>query len=241
LATKPLAWKTGSFGDEGALSAAHRSKLAERFGIEDRQLIDLSSMLAFALNPKTFIPCMATYRKQQRKGALELEKIITDLRLAEYKLKAAERRLMSLHINYPRTDIRPDDPQETYASMLFEARISVQTVLRSFTRSATKFGVNSTEGPDKRKVRDNRRQLVLNQVFRFWASIGRPVTITTAVSTSKRTGPLVDFVNAVVGFTTEPQAQLNGETIWAEIKAWKTNEKRFASVSIEDKNLDLAT
>jgi hypothetical protein len=82
---------------------------------------------------------------------------------------------------------------------------------------------------------------VLNQVFRFWASIGRPVTITTVVSTSKRTGPLVDFVNAVVGFTTEPQAQLNGETIWAEIKAWKTNEKRFASVSIEDKNLDLAT
>jgi len=60
---------------------------------------------------------MATYRKQQRKGALELERIITDLKLVEHKLKAAEKRLMSLRINYPRTDIRPEDPQETYGHL----------------------------------------------------------------------------------------------------------------------------
>jgi len=184
---------------------------------------------------------MATYRKQQRKGALELERIITDLKMVEHKLKAAEKRLMSLRINYPRTDIRPEDPQETYAEMLFKARISVQIVTGSFERSITKFGVWSTLMPDKRRVGDDRRNLVLTQIFRFWASIGRPVTITTDGSTSERTGPLVDFVNAVVGCTTEPQAHLKGETIWAEIKAWKTNEKRFASVSIEDKNLDHAT
>lgn len=75
---------------------------------------------------------------------------------------------------------------------------------------------------DRRKVPDLRRGQVLACLFAFWSEAGRPLSITTdPIDNSRRTGALVEFVNAVVRYLTEPSSELSGDTIFNELAAFK--------------------
>ncbi len=75
---------------------------------------------------------------------------------------------------------------------------------------------------DKRAVSDQRRRLVLSCLFAFWDQAGRPLSVTTdPIDNSRRKGPLIEFVNAVVRCLTSPSRELSGDVIYDELTQFK--------------------
>jgi hypothetical protein len=66
---------------------------------------------------------------------------------------------------------------------------------------------------DKRLLVDMRRQWILPAIFQFWYEHGPNRRYTTDKATSERSGPLVEFTNALVSCITDPSLQLSGDTI----------------------------
>ncbi|SDE73484.1 hypothetical protein [Ruegeria marina] len=231
---KTMNWKVQQFGPEGALSKEQQSKLGLDHDIDVGELAHLSQTLAFALSPRTVTTRISTVIRQMNKGPEELELALQDLRRAERYLLKGSIRLSRLRIAYPALEKQVSDPNLLYRGKLYDALATVELLNTLLARSAGKFGVSALDEPDKRRVRDERRSVVLRQIFDFWDQIGRPVTISSDGSSSERSGPLVKFVNSVVRYSTDPQGTLNGETIWSEIKDWRImqNLHEMATVAI---------
>ncbi|WP_209835247.1 hypothetical protein [Ruegeria sp. HKCCE3926] len=234
MARKSVNWGIWNYGPEGALKDAMKSDLAIRFSVERSKLDDLSQRLAFALAPDTVKTSVVTIVKQIEKGPEQLEAFLQDLRRAEHYLKKASQGFSNLHIDYPNAGQRADDPNEFWRRMFHNAVTTVEHIDHSLTRSAGKHSAHTLDEPDKRRARDERRTIVLRQIFEFWERIGRRVSYSTDGITSERRGPLVDFVNTIVPLLSDPPATISGETIRSEIQGWREWRDAMASVSIPE-------
>lgn len=78
--------------------------------------------------------------------------------------------------------------------------------------------------PDKRRMRDLRRELICADIFRLWEQVGRKVSSTTNPLISEREGPLIAFVNDIVALVTEPSTRLSGETIHSDIARYRNRK-----------------
>ena len=62
-------------------------------------------------------------------------------------------------------------------------------------------------------------------MFAFWESSGRKLTITNDTFNNRRTGLLIDFVNAIVPSINELSSTLSSETIHDELKLYKRSKR----------------
>ncbi len=77
---------------------------------------------------------------------------------------------------------------------------------------------------DKRKSVDMRRQLVVQSCCHIWMDAGRKVSYTTKShdpGAPQRSGPLIAFIQAVVGFVTIPSKEIPVETLRRDIDRFK--------------------
>ncbi|MES0828482.1 hypothetical protein [Ruegeria sp. SCP11] len=234
MARQIVNWNVQNYGPQGALNDAMRADLSIRFDIKPCELEQLSQNLAFALAPGTVKASILTIVKQMEKGPEQLEAILQDLRRAEHYLKKASQGFSNLRIDYPKAGQRADDPNMFWRGIFDNAMTIVEHINRNLTRSAGKYSSHTLDAPDKRRTRDDRRSVVLWQIFEFWGCIGRRVSYSTDGVTSERRGPLVDFVNAVVPLLSNPPATISGETIRNEIREWWAVRSVMASVPIPE-------
>ncbi|NOD49264.1 MULTISPECIES: hypothetical protein [unclassified Ruegeria] len=230
MAKTSVNWNVQNYDRQGALSEVMRTDLTIRFDIEECELDNLSNKLAFALAPDTARQSIVTIVRQMEKGPEQLETVLQDLRRAEHYLKRASQGFSNLRIDYPKAGHGTDDPNRLLHGLFDGAVTTVEEIDHCLTRSAGKYSARTLDVPDKRRTRDERRTIVLRQIFELWERIGRRVSYSTDGVTSERRGPLVDFVNAVVPLLSNPPATISGETIRNEMREWRTERDMMASV-----------
>ncbi|MGO4917107.1 hypothetical protein [Pseudogemmobacter sp. W21_MBD1_M6] len=231
---QPLSWIIRPESEQGPLNEKQMQKLAEDFDLSESDIRTLSQRLAYPLSKRFVVRGVLEVIKGLAKGPAELEKLIKELRHAEMRLKRAATLYSKIQVEFPGTATGVNNPNEFYKSELHDALSKVQLINKSLTQSATKHKVYFSGYKDMRRERDDRRSAVLGSIFDAWDAAGRNVSISTIGSSSERTGPLVNFTNAIVRCLTNPTASVNGETIWSEIKVWHSNQRYRSSVSITD-------
>lgn len=77
------------------------------------------------------------------------------------------------------------------------------------------------EPRDKRQVHDGRRLTVIESCCYIWLDAGRRLTFTTRadkLTREQRDGPLVNFIQTVIGMVTTPSRRMSGETLRRDIE-----------------------
>lgn len=80
------------------------------------------------------------------------------------------------------------------------------------------------EPHDKRKVQDVRRVAVIESCCYIWLDAGRRLTFTTCserLNPDQRSGPLITFIQTVIGMVTAPSCKISGETLRRDIEKVK--------------------
>jgi hypothetical protein len=230
-----LAWKIGVFGPDGPLTPDQIAGLAAQSKLPVESLTALSSTLSHPLHPDFFVGSVVTVVKQMEKGERDREVAIKTFRTAAKRLREGAALIESLDFDFPKTSIRPDDPNLMLRSMARDALSNVELVISSLERSAKRRAVTYAGDPNKRKISDDRRIAVFYSICDFWFEQHGKVTMTSDPIAKKRTGRLVAFANAVIGCLTDPSATVSGETLLKDLEQWRI-DRRYdgTSVSIDD-------
>jgi hypothetical protein len=229
-------WVVRSRGSEGALTDAQVYRLATEFGLSEDCLRCLSKDIAHPLSPEFFVGDIVKVLKQQDKSSAEIDKLIKNIRQAEIRLIKATAQIRETSIQFPNVGQGIEDPNIWLTTELGMSTQNVQFIRRLLEKSTKKYSASYFGEPDKRSNRDHRQGSVLFAIFDAWKASGRKVTISTNAVTSERTGPLVDFADAVISCVTNPVIQLKGETVWQAIKRWQKLRKLEDKVDQFPKN-----
>lgn len=232
----PPNWIVKSETEQGPLNSEQVSALAQASNLAEADVRALSQTLAYPVSNRFFPRGVIKVVKQMNKAPSELEKLIKELRHAEARIKQSVALYSQIEVRFPAIERGISDPNIMYRKDLDVALLNVEQINRSLARSSKKHGARFTGDPDKRLNRDERRIAVLSAIFDTWHAAGREVNVSTIGSSSERTGPLVDFTNSVVRCLTDPAIDLNGETIWSDIKKWRNRQRsQDTSVLITDR------
>lgn len=215
---QPPNWIIRPRSSHGALDDTQVQSLAKEFMLPEPEVRKLSKTLAHPLSERFAVRGILKVIKQMEKGPSELEKLIKELRHAELRLRRAAALYSEIHVRFPAVERGTGDPNPFYKAQLDQALSNIEIINSSLAR---RYTARFTGDPDKRQRRDERRGAVLRAIFDTWDAAGRKVSISTIGSSSERSGPLVDFANAVVRCVTDPATEISGETIWSEIKEWR--------------------
>jgi len=229
-------WVVRRRGPEGVLTNAQTLKLSEDFGISEQDVQALSKSIAYPLSPEFFVGSVVKVLKQQEKGPKELDILLTSIRQAEVRLATAVAQIDLIRIQFPNAGRGVEDPNTWLTDELAASLTKVQFIRGALERSTKKYATNFLGEPDRRKNRDERQWSILFAIFDAWKASSRKISITSHGVTSERSGPLVDFTNAVVSYVTDPVTQLKGETVWQAIKEWREAKKREEQVDQFKKN-----
>ncbi len=210
-------WKIAKYGVAGALGDEQiRSIVAEfALGIDDLRRLSLS--LGVSLHPiHNLIPVTRS---------TATARAVKEVKSAHKKINSAMAAVNSAITGLERVQPESGDPGS--ADRLQRATVLHLKAIFGQLSAALSAVDKLSKNPqallliapnDKRRLHDQRRELVLSALFHFWANAGRKLTFTTDPLTSKRRGPLIDFVNAVVACVTDPPSTLKGESIVTELR-----------------------
>lgn len=206
-----------------ALTADEIDSIAARFDLPREDLATLSRDLAVALN-KVVRPISVTLPRET--AIKRAQEAMRDA--AEDILSASERMVRGIE-RLEALDTQAAGNRKgaaRFTALLADYELVLQDIetlhrrLR-FLAEAPDVALD-LQPADKRKVPDLRRNEVLGCLFVFWSQAGRPLSVTTdPIDNSRRTGALVEFVNAVVRCLTDPRSDLSGDTIFTELVAFK--------------------
>jgi hypothetical protein len=218
-----VAWRVRDLRD-GALDEEQIQKLAADFQLDPKLLRQLSLDLAGSLQKKIHprVRLRLGIIIPPNKAPDELGRAIKEIRLAEKNIGKALSRLDRLYIFDPLREKRTEDSLVVFLASLRQSYKEMSFTRRVLERRARiEDGVHFRGEPDKRRTRDYRRKLICSCIFEAWTRGGRGLSYTTAPGSSERRGPLIEFVNAVVGCVSTPPGKLNGETIRRELDSFK--------------------
>ena len=214
-------WVVRRRGPEGVLTNAQTLKLSEDFGISEQYVQALSKSIAYPLSPEFFVGSVVKVLKQQEKGAKELDILLTNIRQAEVRLAKAVAQIELIRIQFPNAGRGVEDPNTWLTDELNASFEKVQFIRGALERSTRKHDAYFIGDPDKRTQRDDRQWSVIFAILDTWEASGRKETYTSDGVTSKRSGPLVSFTNAVVSYVTEPVMEIKGETVRQALDIWR--------------------
>lgn len=221
--TIPWRLRTSRKSRIGALSPEKISELATNFHLDISAFEKLSLNLDIALSPQLHISQPEFRQAKVKKGVQEVYSTIKALHAAEDNIKAAINLLENVDFINPLPIINKNDILDHHFDKIHKSIEHIQDIIKFLDTMAKNNLVMSLDVPDKRRVRDVRREIVCVSIFSFWSEIGRKLTYTTDPVTSRRVGELFEFVNAVVECISEPPSRLNTETIKLELENYKTN------------------
>lgn len=221
LDTVPWRLREGKPSPNGALNHQQLQALGDAYGFTSDQMQDLSRRIDFGLSNELHITPPELIEDRQRRGQYELETVVRRLSSASKALADAETILEPVSIRNLYTYVGVPNPERAHRDALKQAENAIKAALSFYSMAAREDLAIYTAHPDKRQVYDIRREIVCTGIFNVWEEAGRSISFTTDPITSKRGGPLLDFVNAVVECITDPATRLSGEAIKTEIKRYK--------------------
>ena len=223
-----LPWRTGAekSGSRGVLSRKQISDLSATFGIGGGALLELSRKLSMALSEDLNLSQPELVQPKIARGAREARKAIDALEKAEKQIERARDHLAQLRFRNEWAHCGVPDPGDQHMAGFLEGSRAIAEFRHFLQVMAREQLVTFTDVPDKRRVKDLRRDIVTTTIFNFWDERGRTLTITTDPDSGERSGELVRFVNAVVACLTDPPCRLHGETIFLDLKAFKAHAAR---------------
>jgi hypothetical protein len=192
--------------------------LAGRFGFSIIDLDQLSRSIGQSLDPdeRPYLVQALPRSVAASRARKVLERALAEVATAWDKVVEARDGLEELYIEPCARE--PVALLEQVQQRLQQSAADLDTLERDI-HALTRSGdcVLVLAPADKRLVKDQRRQWVLRDIFQFWHDHGPKRKYTSDTSTSERSGPLIDFTNAVVAFVTDPPSQLSGNTIVKEL------------------------
>ncbi len=225
-------WKLGSYGERGGLSEDMIESLAERFDLPTQLVRELSVLLGNCLNNDEDIAINLTeVRRSQaiERGQKHLKQLLRKAKQSSIGPQELRNTLGSLSTDFASTpedaDLLPQvlDKLETATTLTQDVIDDIRHIL------VTPGAVAEMSPRDKRFSRDKRRQYIVESCCYIWKDARRPLTYTTYSDGrpgGQRQGPLVDFIQSVVRFITEPEQILSGETIRVDIDNFRGKLER---------------
>jgi hypothetical protein len=218
-----VAWRLGPYVRTGILSDTQIAELSSRFGFTIDEVQELSRSLGFVLDPEAyrypvpFKPSVARQRAARVMAASE-----KDILSAQVRISKALTHLQPVAVD------RRDNPEE--AKLLEAVWDHLRAAFDHIGKAQTALGALK-ENPnaslhmaptDKRLAVDFRRQAVVFFIVYFLQSHGRDFGYTSHDrNADRRTGPLIDFVNAIVPLITDPPSTLKAETVIKDISKFR--------------------
>ncbi|WP_442582058.1 hypothetical protein ACSBOB_08855 [Mesorhizobium sp. ASY16-5R] len=215
--TIPWRLREGPATCQGALTEAHIVLLSATHEIGTDTLCELSKKLDGALSRQLNMTEPEFADKRADKGTREAKKALHHLGSVEKDLARALEIFRSLRFKNPFAHVGMPDPFVGHVAELEKAEESVKKFRTSAAAMARNGLISFKPNPDKRLIRDVRRQIVCTSIFNCWEEIGGKLTYTTDPITSERGGPLFEFANGVVECITEPPSRLSGSTMRSEL------------------------
>jgi hypothetical protein len=145
-----------------------------------------------------------------------------DILSAQVRISKALSRLQPIAVD------RKENPEE--AKLLDVVWDHLRTAFDHIGKAQTALGALKenpdasvhTAPADKRLAIDVRRQAVVFSIMYFLQSHGRDFGFTSHLrDADRRTGPLIDFVNAIVPLITDPPSTLKAETVIKDISKFR--------------------
>ncbi|MCB4458009.1 hypothetical protein [Leisingera sp. McT4-56] len=221
------AWRLGSYGVDGALTADMKTNLLNRFSLSNELVERLSIELGHCLNNDNdvAINLLEVNRAQAiEKGRTFLRKLVR-----QFKNGACTRQelLADLIKLSPYFAASPEDatllPQAV--SALENSEAITPDIHAALERLRRTLGAAADMSPrDKRRAHDKRRQYIVETCCYAWKDAGHPLTYTTFSDGRRggqRQGLLIEFIQTVVRMVTVPSHRLSGETIRKDIDRFR--------------------
>jgi len=213
------AWRLGPHSRTGILSDTQIAELASSFGFTIEEIQELSRSLGFVLDPEAF-PYLVPFKPSvaRQRAAKVMAASAKDVVEAQARILKALSRLQPIAVN------SRNHPAE--AGLLGAVWDHLRTANKKIieARAALDALKENPDAPlhmapaDKRLAIDFRRQAVVSSIVRFLQWHGRDFGFTSHDRDAvRRTGPLIDFVNAVVLLITDPPSTLSAETVIKDI------------------------
>lgn len=224
--TVPWRLQAAGSSPNGALTKEQLDQLYADFGIGRESLLKMSKKIAIGLSAKLNLGQPETRSAKFEKGAHFAKLAAKELAAAQKHLERAfqaQQNLAFKHL-YPFISMAPI--VQGHRDALSAAQSAVTDYRGLLEVSAREGTVWLNDTPDRRKIIDIRRRIICVGIFNCWDEEGRKLTFTTDPLTSERTGPLLTFVNAVVGCITDPSTPLPGEAIKGELDDFKASIRR---------------
>ena len=209
-----------SMGAKGALSDEVIERLSFNFQLDPGLLTNLSRSLV--VWPRAAVRGFIEPMVKAKKGAQKIEKSITDLRLAQKKIRDATGAISEIRVWRSETLSGAEERWHESLVNILDEITKIRVEIEAHAKGGSSVSLKGL--PDKRQTHDDRRRSVCFAVFRTWERASRDVTLTT--TSSGRSGPLMDFVNAVVAAVSAPPGTLSGEAIRRERDAFR-RQKQF--------------
>lgn len=211
---RSAAWRLGDHGADGPLPTDLRRELAERFSFSEEQMLELSRSIGEVLNPERR-PYLAEVdtQKARSRGKDKLSKTMKLLSDAGTLVDRAEAELDSI-------DSRSDqnsfgrDPIQQMRRQLRDIVGALLTISVGLDERLDHPQLVAREHTAIKKIRDQRRIWILDCIFELRERNPGKLGYTTDPGTSKRSGKLFDFVNAIVAAIADPSWDPDWELDW---------------------------
>mgnify|MGYP000331623537 CR=1 FL=1 len=220
-------WRLHNQGSKGAnaFSAEHVEFLSQKYDLDREALWELSRQVGRTLSESCTYFQPELTRSRTDKATKEIQKAIKHIETAERELRKTGAILETLHFGDLIATTRRPKASVEHRSALQSSIDSHRHLKQHIVDMAVSGKVIFDGNPDKRRLRDLRRASVCGSAFAIWAEHGRKISYTSDAIKSERTGPLIEFINDIVSFVTDPPTPLSGETIKTEISAFVSNNR----------------
>lgn len=218
-------WRIGSYEERGILSGDERVALVAGFGLTAEQVDELSVAVGNSLDGESIVELLPiSAAKATAKGQKALEEAA---RLAR-RIKRDQERLRTVLAGLS-CDL---DESGTAEGEMHAIEASLATITpevegledRIVGLKAIPNGVAELTPDDKRAVRDKRRTHVVWSCCYVWRESGREISYTSVpheTGNRARGGALIDFIQSVILFVTEPASEAPVSSILRDIKLFE--------------------
>ena len=197
--------------------------LADEYSIDDEGLKYLSSGLSKLLVKDLRVMSAGNVKARMKKGSQKARKVYDVIDRAESLFFEAYDDAEYFHISdmISRSDVEPDP--DRLADKIQAVLLKIGD-LKQYLGDAIRDGhIVLGAAPDRRLVRDPRREVVCNYIFSFWKGLERNVSYTTNTVTYEREGRLVKFTNDIIGHLTDPATPVKQSTLRLAIRKFQNS------------------
>ncbi len=218
-------WRIGSYEERGILSGDEKAALVAGFGLTAELVDELSVAVGNSLDRESIVELLpVSAAKAAAKGQKALEEAARLARRIQRDQERLKTLLAGLSCDFDESRTAAVEKNAIEAS-LATITPAVEGLEDPIDRlKAIPNGVAELTPDDKRAVRDKRRTHVVWSCCYVWRESGREISYTSVpheTGNRARGGALIDFIQTVISFVTEPSSEAPVSSILRDLKLFE--------------------